>query len=75
MLANLENALFNKNISKKALAAFLGVTEKTIQNKINEDTILQYPEAVRISTELFPEYDMRYLFASDNEMAPEKVSA
>lgn len=38
MLANLEKALNEKGISKRAYATILKVSEKTVQNKINEET-------------------------------------
>lgn len=65
MLRNLKSALDAKNISIKAYAAFLGITEKSVRNKMNEETYLTYPEAFRTSKELFPEYNSDYLFASD----------
>ena len=65
MLNNLRKALDSKNISLKAYAAVLGISEKSARNKINEETALTYPEAKQTKTELFPEYDFDYLFASD----------
>lgn len=65
MLTNLKKALESKNISMKAYAAFLGISEKSVWNKVNEETYLTYPEAVMTSKDLFPEYAMDYLFASD----------
>ena len=44
MLQNLKKALDNKRISLAAYAAILGVTEKTIRNKIAEETPFTYPE-------------------------------
>lgn len=68
MLFNLKRALDSKNISIKAYAAFLGISEKTVWNKMNEETHLTYPEASMTSKELFPEYNMEYLFASDGNV-------
>lgn len=65
MLANLKKALDMKGISVKAYAAVLGVSEKTVWNKLNEETVITLPEAQTTKTELFPEYDFDYLFASD----------
>lgn len=67
VLANLKKALDMKGISVKAYAAVLGVSEKTAWNKMNEDTVITYPEAKTTKTELFPEYEFDYLFASDRE--------
>ena len=63
MLQNLKKALDNKRISLAAYAAILGVTEKTIRNKIAEETPFTYPVVIKTNTELLPEYDIDYLFA------------
>lgn len=65
MLANLKNSLDGKGITVKAYAAVLGVSERSAWNKINGETALTYPEAIRTKKELFPEYDIEYLFTSD----------
>ena len=71
MLKNLKSALERKGIAVRAFAAVLGVSEKTAWNKINEETDVTYPEAEKISKELFPEYKLEYLFASDRcEVSP-----
>lgn len=38
MYKNLRDTLTAKRISIRSYAEFLGVSEKTVQNKINEDT-------------------------------------
>lgn len=58
MLANLEKALNEKGISKRAYATILKVSEKTVQNKINEETPITYPEARKTKLDLFPEYGL-----------------
>lgn len=63
MLQNLKRALDSKGIALKAYAAVLGVSEKTIWNKINEATPFTYPEVRKTKVELLPEYDCDYLFA------------
>lgn len=65
MLKNLKKALENKNITLRAYATVLGVSEKTARNKINEETAFTYPEVKKTRTDLLPEYDTDYLFASD----------
>jgi len=65
MLANLEKALYGKGITKKAYAMVLGITEKTLQNKIKEEAPFTYREARKTKREILPEYDLDYLFASD----------
>lgn len=64
MLKNLKSVLEQKRITIKALASVLDVSEKTIWNKINEETDITYPEAAKIAKEFFPEYRFEYLFAS-----------
>lgn len=69
MLVNLKKALDDKGISGKAYAAVLGVTEKTLWNKINEETSFTYPEVRTTKRDVLPEYDIEYLFKSDKETA------
>lgn len=63
MYLNLKNILYQKNISIKKYAEFLGVAEKTVQNKLNGITAFTYPEFKRTCTLLLPEYNADYLFA------------
>lgn len=65
ILGNLKNALDTKGITIRAYAKVLGVDERTVQNKIKEKTPFTYPEAIATKKELFPEYDLEYLFKSD----------
>lgn len=64
MLNNLKKALERKNITLKAYASIIGVTEKTLRNKIDEVTAFTYPEVRKTKFEVLPEYDIDYLFAS-----------
>lgn len=65
MPVNLKKALDAKGISFRAYAAVLGISEKSAWNKVNGKTDITLPEARITKTELFPEYDFDYLFASD----------
>lgn len=67
MLANLKRALDNKNISIRAYASILGISEKSARNKINEETAFTYLEVRKTKQEIFTEYDIDFLFASDGE--------
>lgn len=67
LLANLEKALTAKGITKRAYASILGVTEKTLMNKIKEDTPFTYPEVKKTKTDVLPEYDTDFLFSSNSE--------
>lgn len=65
MLSNLKNVLNNKGITTRAFAKVLEVDERTIQNKIKGRTPFTYPEVMTAKKELFPEYDMEYLFRDE----------
>lgn len=72
-MANLKTALANKHITVRGLADFLGIAEKSAHNKLSGATDFTFPEAQRISTELFPEYNITYLFSTQQiEKAPAK---
>ena len=62
MLLHLITAMDVKNISTLALAQLIGTTEKTAYNKIRGITDFTMPEAVKIKVNMFPEYDLCYLF-------------
>lgn len=59
---NLKNLLNSKNISLKSYAEFLGISEKTAQNKINGHSDFLYSEVEKTKRLLFPEYEIAYLF-------------
>lgn len=63
MRENLKKAMTAKGISTKALAQLIGTTEKTAWNKLEGVTDFTLGEAIVIVDNLFPEYDLRYLFA------------
>lgn len=65
MLTNLKIALSKKNISMKQYAKFLGVGEKTIQNKLNGITDFTYQEFTKTCFLLLPEYNADYLFSEN----------
>lgn len=75
LLRNLKRALDNKGVTLRAYASILGVSEKTIWNKINEETPFTYPEVRKTKMEILPEYDSDYLFKTDgieSAQEPEK---
>ncbi len=63
MFINLRNALYQKGITVKQYAEFLGVGEKTIQNKMKGVTEFTYPEFKKTCSLLLPEYNADYLFS------------
>lgn len=66
MYPNLEQAMNRKHITHKMLAAILGVSSKTLQNKMQGRTDFTLPEAQTI-LELFPQYKLSYLFERNEE--------
>ena len=62
MFKNLRTALADKKMTMKSYAEFLGITEKTLQNKMNGITEFTYEEVERTSKFLFPQYRIDYLF-------------
>ncbi len=69
MFTNLREALARKNITLKAYAAVLGVSEKTIQNKMNGTTLFTLPEIWTTCFDLLPEYSWAYLFTVERSDA------
>lgn len=63
-MLRLRRALDVKGITVKGCAAVLGVTEKTMQNKLNGVTDFSYREA-RMLKDIFREYDIDYLLSDD----------
>lgn len=68
MYNNLKIAMLKKKITLKQIAELLGISEKTVSNKISGKTEWYFVEVVKLKKLLFPEYDTDWLFAS-NEMA------
>ena len=64
-MLRLKHELRKKGITNKEYADLLGVSEKTIGNKLNGTTEFIYSEIKRTKT-LFPEYDLDYLFSDDS---------
>lgn len=58
---NLENALRNEGISQKKLAEILGVSEKSVYNKISGKSEFTVPEYRKICT-ILPKYSREWLF-------------
>jgi len=64
MKQNLRDALDNKRISNRAVCELLGVSEKTLYNKISGATDFTVGEALLIKNNLLPEYTLEYLFGT-----------
>lgn len=62
---NLREVLRAENITIKTYSEFLGVSEKTVNNKINQETEFTLPEFQKTCNFLLPKYSPSYLFATD----------
>lgn len=73
MYKNLVKILNEKKITMKAYAEFLGITEKTVQNKVYGRTEFTLGEATRTCTFICPEYKMDYVFERTESLLQEKT--
>lgn len=62
MYKNLVKILTNKKITMKAYAEFLGIAEKTLQNKVYGRSEFTLGEAIKTCTFICPEYKLDYVF-------------
>lgn len=69
MYINLPRLLKEKNISMKAYASFLGISERTLQNKAHGQSDFTMGEAIKTCTIIFPEYKMDYVFKKEEPLA------
>ena len=65
MYKNLTRILNEKNITLKAYSEFLGVTEKTVQNKIQGKTEFTFGEVKKTCSIICPEYKMDFVFQQE----------
>lgn len=69
MYENLIEILKRKGISNKAYAEFLGLSEKTVWNKLQGKTEFTLGEAQKTCKLICPEYKMDYVFAAKQTAA------
>ena len=70
MLGNMIHELRRKNITNKAVADVINVSEKSVVNKLNGTTEFTVSEAITINVNLLPEFRLSYLCANtDNRTA------
>lgn len=62
MFPNLAKELKNKGITYRAVAGLIGCTEKSVQNKMSGVTDFTLAEVLLINENMFPEYELKYLF-------------
>lgn len=71
MKSNLQEALRKKGITIKEYAEFLGISEKSVNNKLSGKTDFRYREFLKTCSLLFPEYNSQYLF---DDSPPHKMA-
>ncbi len=64
MKTNLRTALDSKRISNRVVCELLGISEKTLYNKMTGSTDFTVEEALLIVRNLLPEYTFEFLFES-----------
>lgn len=64
---NLEKVMREKNISIASAAATIQMPEPTFRGKIKDGRPFSVDEAISLKVNLFPEFDIRYLFYSEAE--------
>lgn len=67
-MLRLRRILDMKGIKVKGFAETIGMSEKSMYNKLMEDTEFSYGEARKIKAVL-PEYDIDYLLSSEKQEA------
>lgn len=64
LLNRLKQALDSRGITQKSCAELLGITEKTLYNKMTGSTEFTYSEVKRLQAFL-PEYNIDYLLSDE----------
>lgn len=71
LIAELIKIGINPREVTKKLASTLGISEKSVRNKLNGTTQWTLPEAVKINNKLFGgKKSIEYLFMSDGDTTP-----
>lgn len=65
MLSNLERIRKQKKVSLVDIADLLEVRYQTVSDKINGISDFKFGEALIIKNTFFPEYEIEYLFSSE----------
>lgn len=68
MYKNLIEILRKKGITKRVYAEYLGITEKSVWNKLQGKTEFTLGEAQKTCS-LLPEYKLDYIFAQEEQAA------
>ncbi len=65
-MLNIKKELQHIGMSMEDYGEFLGVSDRTIYNKLCEKTPFTYPEAEKTQRILFPHFTIQYLFSSQS---------
>lgn len=63
---NLEVEMVRNKLTRKDVANVLKINTCTVTPKLNDVTRMKFHEALAIKNELFPNLDLNYLFATEN---------
>lgn len=69
MYYNLEAEMARKGITKSFIAEKMGMRYATLVDKLNGRYPLYFEQAVMIQKLFFPEYNLEYLFSSEDSAA------
>lgn len=64
---NLRGEMAKRKIKIEDLANYLGLHRNSVANKLNGDSSFSIEESVKIQEHYFPEKELKYLFAKENE--------
>ena len=67
MYSFLRGEMYRAGITISALASQIGISEKSMRNKINGETEFTWPEALTVRRIVSPNKSMEELFASDED--------
>lgn len=67
MYRNLRGEMVKKDLTVSKLASLIGVTEKTLRNKINGDTEFTWPEVCKIHHLVNPKMSKDELFTREEK--------
>lgn len=69
MHRNLKAEMIRANLSVKKLAMLLGITERSLRNKINGKTEFSLNEALKVRNTISPSMGLEELFEKDEKIA------
>lgn len=66
-LDNLEKEMKDKKISRREIASLLGLSYRTIHSRFNGESEWAYSECVKVRDTYFPDMELSYLFATEEQ--------